>query len=93
MEAVLCGAEGSGVSDGRGPGPASEVGRGGAPGELTSDGMRRVALGEMAQRRHRLGQLTPEQECALESLLVSVADNISGLVSGVTAGAAPHARG
>lgn len=45
------------------------------------DGMRRVALEEMALRRRRLGELTPAQERALESLLVSVADNISDLVS------------
>ncbi|HWS52916.1 MAG TPA: hypothetical protein VN228_02210 [Pyrinomonadaceae bacterium] len=52
---------------------------------LTGDGMRRVALEEMALRRRRLGELTPAQERALESLLVSVADNISGLVSAVAA--------
>jgi hypothetical protein len=54
--------------------------------------MRRVALGEMALRRRRLGELTPEQERALESLLTAVADNISELVSGVTAGDARRAR-
>jgi hypothetical protein len=53
---------------------------------LTCDGMRRVALEEMALRRRRLGHLTPAQESALESLLVSVADNISDLISGVADG-------
>jgi len=43
--------------------------------------MRRVALDELAQRRRRLGELTPAQERALESLMVSVADTISDLVS------------
>jgi citrate synthase len=51
---------------------------------LTGDGMRRVALEEMALRRRRLGELTPAQERALETLLVSVADHIFGLVSTVT---------
>ena len=50
---------------------------------LTCDGMRRVALEEMSRRRRRLGELTPAQERALESLLVSVADNIAELVSEV----------
>ena len=49
-------------------------------GVLTGDGMRRVALAEMALRRRRLGELTPAQERAIESLLVSIADNISGLL-------------
>jgi len=57
------------------------AGRGGAATQFTSDGMRRIALEEMRSRRRRLGELTPAQERALESLLVSVADNISGLVS------------
>ena len=52
---------------------------------LTCDGMRGVALEELARRRRRLGELTPAQEQALESLLVSVADNIADLVSGVVA--------
>jgi len=45
--------------------------------------MRGVALEELARRRRRLGELTPAQERALESLLVSVADNIADLVSGM----------
>ena len=49
--------------------------------ELTCEGLRHVVLEEMARRRRRLGELTPAQERAVESLLVSVADNISGLVS------------
>lgn len=48
------------------------------------DGMRALALGEMARRRRRLGSLTPEQERALESLMVSIADNIFSLVSDLT---------
>jgi hypothetical protein len=56
------------------------------------EGMRGLALGEMARGRRRLGDLTPEQERALESLLVSVADNISELVSGVAAGAPRRER-
>ena len=43
--------------------------------------MRVVALEELARRRRRLGELTPAQERALESLLVSVADNIADLLS------------
>jgi hypothetical protein len=50
------------------------------------EGMRGIALGEMARGRRRLGELTPEQERALESLLVSVADNIFCLVSVATGG-------
>ncbi len=50
------------------------------------EGLRAVALGEMARGRRRLGELTPEQERALESLLVSVADHIYGLVSVATGG-------
>jgi hypothetical protein len=92
MEAALRGTEGVGGSTGRGAGLAAEVGRGFTPGELSSDGIRHVALGEMALRRRRLGELTPEQERALESLLLTVADNISDLVSGVTAGDTLHAR-
>lgn len=52
---------------------------------LTCDGMRRVALEEMSRRRRRLGELTPTQERALETLLVSVADNIAELVSAMAA--------
>jgi hypothetical protein len=50
------------------------------------EGLRGIALGEMARGRRRLGELTPEQERALESLLVSVADNIYSLVSVATGG-------
>ena len=50
---------------------------------LGADEMRGIALGEMARKRRRLGELTPEQERALRSLMVSVADNIFTLVSGV----------
>lgn len=59
---------------------------------LTGDVMRRAALEEMALRRRRLGELTPAQERAVESLLLSVADNISGLVSAATAGAPEEYR-
>ncbi len=52
------------------------------------EGLRGIALGEMARGRRRLGELTPEQERALESLLVSVADNIYSLVSVATGGRA-----
>ena len=52
---------------------------------LSCDGMRRVALEEMSRRRRRLGELTPTQERALETLLVSVADNIAELVSAMAA--------
>jgi hypothetical protein len=48
--------------------------------------MRSIALGEMARGRRRLGELTPEQERALEALLVSVADNIYSLVAVATGG-------
>ncbi len=71
------GPEGAGRNTGR----AATAGGGAAPAGLTCDGMRRLALDEMALRRRRLGELTPAQECALESLLVSVADNIADLVS------------
>ena len=81
------GMEGVGDHTRRGEGP-----RGAAPMKwaaaspgLACDGMRRVALEEMSRRRRRLGELTPTQECALESLLVSVADNIAELVSGMAA--------
>ncbi|MDQ3802600.1 MAG: hypothetical protein M3416_01935 [Acidobacteriota bacterium] len=84
-------AEGAGDQTGRGEGPGEAAG-GGAPSGLTCDGMRRVALEEMALRRRRLGELTPSQERALESLLVSVADNISDLVSAVAARAPGQGR-
>lgn len=92
--------------EGRGPeGAEDHAGRGEVPGRaapagrcvvspgLTGDGMRRVALEEMALRRRRLGELTPAQERALESLLVSVADSISDLVSGAAFSASRHERG
>jgi hypothetical protein len=60
---------------------------------LTGEGMRRIALEELALRRRRLGELTTAQERALESLLVSVADNISGLVSAATADTPRRGRG
>lgn len=58
----------------------------------TDDGMRRVALEEMARRRRRLGELTPAQERALESLLLAVADNISDLLLEVTSRAPRRER-
>jgi len=67
------------------------AGRGAAATVLTGEGMRRIALEEMALRRRRLGELTPAQERALESLLLSVADNINGLAS--LAGAGARGRG
>jgi len=87
METAGCGPEGVGDDTGRGEGPgrAAPAGRGGASPGLTCDAIRRVALEEMALRRRRLGELTPAQERALESLLVLVADNISDLVSGLAA--------
>jgi hypothetical protein len=36
-----------------------------------------IARAEMRRRRGRLGELTPEQEWALESLLISAANNIA----------------
>jgi hypothetical protein len=60
---------------------------------LASEGMRRLALGEMARGRRRLGALTPEQERALESLLVSVADNISDLLTVVASVSPRHEHG
>jgi glutamyl-tRNA reductase len=39
--------------------------------------LRRIALEEFERRRHRLGQLTPEQERAIEALLVSAVNKIS----------------
>ena len=72
-------------------GRAQAAGRGRAQNGIAGDGMRRVALEEMALRRRRLGELTPAQERALEALLLTVADNISGLVSAVAA-SAPRSR-
>src|SRR5215204_3274301 len=79
--------EGAGEHTGRGKwaGQAAAAGRGGVPAGFTCDGMRRIALEEMALRRRRLGELTSAQERVLESLMMSVADNISALVSAVGA--------
>jgi hypothetical protein len=93
MQIEARGVEGARDHTGRGNGPRRAAARGGAAAGLTCDGMRRLALEEMALRRRRLGELTPAQERALESLLVSVADNISDLVSGVAAGTTRDERG
>lgn len=94
METEAGGREGLGDYAGSGGGRRrGAAAPGGAPTGLAYDGMRRVALEEMALRRPRLGELTPAQERALELLLVSIADNISVLVSGVTAWAPRRARG
>jgi glutamyl-tRNA reductase len=39
--------------------------------------MQDIARGEMARQRNRLGQLTPEQERAIEALLISTVNKIS----------------
>jgi hypothetical protein len=85
MDTVGRSLEGVGGDTGRvdGTGRAATAGR--AAPDLTCNGMRRVVLEEMALRRRRLGELTPAQERALETLLVSVADNISALLAGAAA--------
>ena len=40
--------------------------------------LQEIALGEIVRHRHRLGSLTEEQQSALEALLISTADQISG---------------
>ena len=39
--------------------------------------LKEIALGEIVRHRHRLGPLTEEQQSAVETLLVSTADQIS----------------
>jgi hypothetical protein len=83
--------EESGTDAGAALGPGARAGRApqfardASPLNPVGDGMRRIALEEMARGRRRLGELTPEQERALETLLMSVADNISELVTSVAA--------
>ena len=36
-----------------------------------------IAQSELARQRHRLGQLSPEQERAIEALLISIVNKIS----------------
>jgi hypothetical protein len=39
-----------------------------------------LARGELSRKRRRLGKLTPEQESAVETVLISTADKISDLL-------------
>ena len=42
-----------------------------------------IARAEMARRRRRLGELTPEQERVIEEVLLSTVTSVSELVAGV----------
>lgn len=44
-----------------------------------------IARAEMARRRRRLGELTPEQETLIEELLIRTVSRISELVERVQA--------
>jgi hypothetical protein len=43
--------------------------------------MEEIARSEMAKRRRRLGNLTPDQELAVETLLISAVNRISEMVA------------
>jgi hypothetical protein len=43
--------------------------------------MHHIARAEMARRRRRLGNLTPDQEFAVEKLLISTVSRISEIVA------------
>jgi len=43
--------------------------------------MQDIARSELARRRRRLGNLTPDQELAVETLLISTIDRISELIT------------
>ena len=49
-------------------------------GELLVSDPKQIARAEMARRRRRLGALTPDQETAIENLLLSTVTRISELV-------------
>jgi len=44
---------------------------------------RDIARTEMARRRRKLGNLTPEQEKNIETLLVSTANKVSAMVAAI----------
>lgn len=48
--------------------------------ELKLGEMQDIARSEMARRRRQLGNLTPDQELALETLLISTVSRISEIV-------------
>jgi len=43
--------------------------------------MQDIARSELARRRRRLGNLTPDQELAVETLFISTIDRISELIT------------
>ena len=45
------------------------------------DEFSRTARGELSRKRRRLGELTPEQERAVETLLISTTERISDLLA------------
>ena len=51
--------------------------------EATLQQAKEIARAELARRRRRLGELTPEQELGVENLLMSTVTRISELVERV----------
>jgi hypothetical protein len=52
-------------------------------GEAALQQAKEIARAELARRRRRLGELTPEQELGVENLLMSTVTRISELVERV----------
>jgi len=52
-------------------------------GKSTLDRAQEIAQAEMMRRRRRLGNLTPEQESAIETLLLSTALKVSEMIEPV----------